>query len=98
MTMKRLRIAATILACLLAVTACSKEEAHEEPVAEEGHKLPAVDATASQDAEAAIAAAMAASPTALEAPATASPGAVAPSVAASSASAHPSAEGPAPAH
>jgi len=98
MTMKRLRIAATVLACLLAVTACSKEEAHEEPVAEEGHDLPALDATASQDAEAAIAAAMAASPTALEAPAAASSGAVSSSVAASSAAAHPSVEGPASGH
>ena len=94
MTMKHLRIAATVLACLLAVTACSKEEAHEEVPAEESHNLPALDATASQDAEAAIAAAMAASPTALEAPA----GAASSGVAASSAAAHPPAEGVAPGH
>ena len=96
--MKTVRIAAAVLACLMAVTACSKEDAHEEPVADEGHDLPAVDATASQDAEAAIAAAMAASPTALEAPAGASSGATASSAAASSAPARPPAEGHAPTH
>ena len=97
--MKTIRIAATVLACLLAATACSKEEAHDEPVAEEAHgDLPAVDTTASQDAEAAIAAAMAASPTALEAPAGASSAAASPAVAASPAAAPAPAENHAPAH
>ena len=93
--MKRIRIAAAALACLLAATACSKDEGHEAPASEEAHgELPAVDATASQDAEAAIAAAMAASPTALEAPA------AAPSVPASSSASASSAaaETHAPAH
>ena len=94
--MKTVRIAAAVLACLLAATACSKEEeAHDEPAAEEAHgDLPAVDITASQDAEAAIAAAMAASPTALEAPAGVSSSAASSSVAA----AHAPAENHAPAH
>jgi hypothetical protein len=98
--MKTVRIAVAILACLLAVAACSKEEAHEEPVAEEGHAdLPPVDATASQDAEAAIAAAMAASPTALEAPGGTSSGAASSSSAAASpAAAHSPTADQAPAH
>lgn len=96
--MRTIRIIAVAVAALLTAAACSKDEAHEEAQTTEDHgDMPVGDSTASQDAEAAIAAAMAASPTALEAPAVAASGTSSSTAAPASARAAPSADH-APAH